>query len=268
VGGLFVKKECNLYMKNGASIEQNKGESGGIYVKEEDFNLYMDKSFVRKNFSTSRGGGLKSNADATRVYMTGDSAFSENSAKSYAGGLEIGYSYFCIVSSDGTGKITNNKTISSDGYVGGLSVNRSPYEGNEGTIQGIEISKNKSAKTGGMYLGQEYVHLLDCTIKDNVDEKGDAGGVYVYNDNDVIDNCTITGNSCGKEDGGGGIYVYHLSDVELRGKCIIKGNVRSYDNSASDVYCTTMRATALTSPAVWRKARAWASAPAKPDLPR
>ena len=266
-GGLFVKKKCNLYMKNGASIEQNKGSAGGIYVKEEDFNLYMDKSFIRKNYSSDSGGGLRSDADATRIYMTGDSAFLDNTAYSRAGGLNLKYSYFCVVSSDGTGKITNNKAL--NGSVGGLAIGDSHCEGNEGTIQGIEISENRSKNgAGGLIIAQEYVLLANCTIKDNVSQSGSyAGGVYVCNDHNIIR-----------------IVRLQAIPVVAKREAAFASTIRTMLSFAANASskamcarttippvmftCAIMRASALISPAVWRKARVWASALAKPALPR
>ena len=234
-GGIWVEANCNIYMKNGATIEHNKGAAGGINVQSSDCNLYMNGSFIRKNYGTDKGGGLYSYADATRIYMTNESAISDNFAKNYGGGVCFWNSYFCLVSDDNSGKVTGNKVTSSSGSGGGVYICRSSYEGNEGSVRGIEISGNKSASgAAGVFVGQEYVHILNCDIKNNASEGGAAGGVHIDNDDNIIEGCTITGNSAGKSEGGG-LFVSYMNDVELRGTCAITGNVRS-DKSASDVY--------------------------------
>jgi uncharacterized repeat protein (TIGR02543 family) len=235
VGGICVGANCNIYMKNGASVQHNMGNAGGIHVQSHDCNLYMDGSSVNDNYGVEKGGGLYSNADATRIYMTNGSAFSDNKAKKDGGGVFFNYSYFCLVSDDNTGKVTGNRATYDQSSGGGVYIERSSWEGNEGSIRGIEISGNKSVKgAAGLYVGQEYVHILNCTIKNNAAEDGEAGGVYINNDNNIIEGCTITGNSTGRSEGGG-VLVSYVNDLELRGICAITGNVRS-GNSASDVY--------------------------------
>ena len=254
-GGIFAQEDCNIYLKNTASVQCNyasgeedsdKDDCGaGIYVDDDDTNIYMDNATISKNFARCHGGGIYSHDNGTRIYMENGSAISENHAI-YGGGVYFDYSYFNIASDDKTGCITDNDAtgtdfvIISDGGLGGAVYAAPQRSGsNAAGIRGITFSGNSASEDAGAILfNSENVTLTDCVFTGNHCGK-DGGALYVNNDGITLENCTITGNYCNGKNSdyaGGGVCVASTDDLKLSGVCNIKGNTRGEGGSADDVF--------------------------------
>ena len=256
-GGIRTEGDCDIVMRNGATIQYNRGSTGGITVQNEDndkgTSITMDNASISNNFGYRYGGGIYSNADATKISMTNGSTISSNVGDLAGAGVYFNYGRFSLESSDNTGSIKNNKTnepddgtITLDGegaaddrggaavYVDGAS-----QKDRRGTIKGLTISGNTSAVSGGaVYVNAAYTSISDCSITGNTAARS-GGGVCVKGSDFSLSNCTITGNVCntaGDNYEGGGVYVDNDYDITLSGKCTITGNTRGQNGSSDDLF--------------------------------
>ena len=244
VGGVYLDKRATLNMRKGASIEHNIGS--GVRASGEGGIINMDNASISYN-NAPQGGGIMAHEDSTTVTMSNGAKIAYNQA-SAGGGIYFRYSKFAVTSPDGTGVISNNSATKSDRSAtkdsqsgGGIHADQREFGENRGLIEGIAICDNYSAYDGGgLELDQESTVVRNCTITGNWC-KFEGGGAYVCNDKNTFENCTITGNACSVDSGGnyegGGVFVWHSYDVELKGKCVIKGNTRGKDSgNADDVF--------------------------------
>ena len=238
VGGLEIKKNCTLNMKNGASIEACRGEYGGVSVDGDDATINMDNSKISDNYASGSGGGVYSAASATRIHMTNNAAISGNYAGKSGGGVYFDYSYFGIYSSDKTGMITDNHATDYGDYGlgGGIYVAYCRWHTCEGTLQGINVINNYSRYGGGgIYLNQNWTRVIDCTVRGNQSYNA-GGGVYLSANNVSLESCTITDNVCDGSKEGGGVFVDSEHDVKIIGKTTIINNTRGKDGSKDDLF--------------------------------
>ena len=238
-GGIYVGENCKINMSNGAGVRNNTGTTGGIWINKDEVTINMNKAAIDDNYGSSKGGGIYSDADATRIFMENGSSISGNTSQSGAG-IFYNYSFFHLESADGTGYINNNRATGTyDSCGGGIYVASDTLAQNEGTIKGLTISGNRTANNGGgIYLDQRWTNVVDCSIKDN-QAQNNGGGVYLDNDHCGIESCTISGNVCsnaGGNDEGGGVFVTFGKELKLTGKCTIKGNTRGVNGSADDLF--------------------------------
>ena len=244
VGGVYLDKRATLNMRKGASIEHNIGS--GVRASGEGGIINMDNASISYN-NAPQGGGIMAHEDSATVTMSNGAKIAYNQA-SAGGGIYFRYSKFAVTSPDGTGVISNNSATKSDRSAtkdsqsgGGIHADQREFGENRGLIEGITISDNYSAYDGGgLELDQESTVVRNCTITGNWC-KFEGGGAYVCNDKNTFENCTITGNACSVDSGGnyegGGVFVWHSYDVELKGMCVIKGNTRGKDSgNADDVF--------------------------------
>ena len=238
VGGIEIKKNCTLDMKNGASIEACCGEYGGVFANGDDVTINMDNSKISDNYASGKGGGVYSAASATRIHMTNNAAISGNYAGKSGGGVYFDYSYFGIYSSDKTGMIADNHATEYGyyGQGGGIYVAHCKWHTCEGTLQGINVINNYSQYGGGgIYLNQNWTRVIDCTVRGN-QCYGNGGGVYLSANNVSLESCTITDNVCDGSKEGGGVFVNSEYDVKIIGKTIIANNTRGKDGSKDDLF--------------------------------
>ena len=241
-GGIYVKKECTVNMSKGATVAHNTGEAGGIEFHEADSYLNMDAASISDNYATSYGGGVESDADATRITMENNSTIARNKASNGGGGVHFSGSFFYIVSKDKTASITDN-TADGSAWGGGIDVDKDEFGQNEGRLEGLTVSGNSTDNIGGgIALEQEYTRVVECTVKDN-SCKNQGGGIYDGNDYNSLEGCSVTDNTCALKGctsrGGAGVYVSCSSYVTLSGKCTIKDNVRKEDSTADDLFLAT-----------------------------
>ena len=238
-GGVEIKKDCTLNMKNGASIEANSGEYGGVFANGDDATINMDNSKIANNNGSEKGGGVRSSASATRIHMTNNASISGNYAQS-GGGVYFAYSYFGIFSSDKTGIIADNHATGEgdNGRGGGVYAEHCKWHTCEGTLQGINILNNYAQfHGGGAYLDQNWTRVIDCTVRGNqCYNTGRGGGIYLSANNISLESCTITDNVCHGSKEGGGVFVNSMYDVKIIGKTIIENNTRGKGGSKDDLF--------------------------------
>ncbi len=247
-GAVWLDDSSTLNMKNGALIEHNLSTSGGgVCVYGNSVYINMNDSSISDNYGTTEGGGIyvSNTSDYVYIYMDNNSKVNGNAAQA-GGGIYFFAGQFTLESHDGKGYVSGNRALGSSRTTekpqqsgGGINVS-SHYPGHYcSLIKNVTISDNYSAYDGGgIELDSELVLIKGCTITGN-SCKYEGGGIYVCNNNDCIQDCTITNNVCCLTDSGnyegGGLFVWHSYDIELRGVCIIKGNTRGKNGSADDV---------------------------------
>ena len=247
-GGIYMRKNTTLNMKNGATIQYNKAWAGGIWIEKTDATINMDNSTICYNQTLGNhdGAGIYSNDNGTKIYLENHSSINNNKAYN-GGGVFFNYTQFYIGSADKTGVVEENISTSSEGGShggGGIYVESKKTGTVDGTIKGLTIKRNDARSNGGgVVLNQKNTRIVDCTIQENSTAfKG--GGVYVYNKNCSIENCTIEGNVCDNDgrddtDAGGGVFVDSSYDIRLSGKMFIRNNTRHDEASADDLFLDT-----------------------------
>ncbi len=245
IGGIYAEKNCTIDLKNSQITNNtNSGKYGGGICIGENVKVTLDDSKICDN-KAERGGGIYIDGKNADIDLMNGSSIENNTATKAGGGVYCNVSCFTIKSSDGKGTISGNRSEGSstttskrDQSGGGIHVDQKSGT-NEGLIEGLTISNNHSEYDGGgIELDQENTTVRNCMITGNTC-KYEGGGIYVCNDDNTIDGCTITGNACnvngeGKNYEGGGVFVWHSYDIELKGKCVIKGNTRGKDSGNAD----------------------------------
>ena len=234
-GGICTRGNCTVNVNNGAVIGNNYGEGGGIRFAGEDCYLNMNNGSIVHNC----GNGVLGHNDALRITMENGSSISYNRGDK-GGGICFEGSWYYVISNDRTGRIENNKTISTisgtkDSYGGGIFAADKSSSSCEGRIEGLTIFGNTSlGGGGGIAICQNNTRIIDCTITNNTAAKGDGstygGGVYLDGKYCSLEDCTVTGNT--SITAGGGVYVF--SNLKLAGVCTVKDNKRGADASVAD----------------------------------
>ncbi len=251
-GGVTLGSNASLTMKNMASIEHNYTTvcGAGVFIAGSNCTVSMEGSYIHDNYAyedvgtIQRGGGIYSAGSGNRIEMSKGSKIYGNMADA-GGGIYFSDSGFTLTSSDGDAYVSNNAAthsskIESSKKQSGGGIHVANDEGNKGgLIENITISDNRSEYDGGgIEIDQKGTTVRNCTITGNIC-KYEGGGICVHTNGAKIDGCTITGNACnmnGTNYEGGGVFVGCLYDVELGGKCFIKGNTRGKGGSADDLF--------------------------------
>jgi predicted outer membrane repeat protein len=256
-GGIYAKSNGSIVMTNASVCHNSTAKSSsssekggaGIYLGASS-KLSMNSSHIDSNHCTKHHGGGIYAEKAVTIEMENHSTVNGNEALAGGGIYFYGTSIedsdaITLKSQDRTGVIAWN-TCTRSVYVkgtvnesgGGIHVAHLP-----GLIEGLTIEDNYSAyDSGGIELGGA-VTVRDCTITGNRAQY-DAGGIYVNSSGAVIESSVITDNYCNSNGGsyeGGGIFVSYHYDIEMKGKCIIKGNTRGRNSgNADDVFLSTI----------------------------
>ncbi len=256
-GGIYAKSNGSIVMTNASVCHNSTAKSpsssekggAGIYLGDSS-KLSMNSSHIDSNHCTKHHGGGIYAEKAVTIEMENHSTVNDNEALA-GGGIYFRETYvkdsdaITLKSQDRTGVIAWN-TCTRSVYVkgtanesgGGIHVANLP-----GLIEGLTIEDNYSAyDSGGIELGGA-VTVRDCTITGNRAQY-DAGGIYVNSSGAVIESSVITDNYCNSNGGsyeGGGIFVSYHYDIEMKGKCIVKGNTRGKNSgNADDVFLSTI----------------------------
>ena len=245
-GGVTMRRTSTLNMVNGATIEGNKARmhGAGVYVAGSDSTINIDNSSISRNYADTNGGGICISGYRVNVNMSNDAHIDNNGAE--AGGGLFCFSASCTLKSkDGKASVSGNRALSSSTTTvkwnqsgGGIHISGTLEKNPNVLIENITIADNYSAYDGGgLELDYKGVTIRNCTIKGNTC-KYEGGGIYVCDNGETIDGCTITGNACSVDSGGnyegGGVFVWHSYDINMTGKCIIKGNTRGKDSGNAD----------------------------------
>ncbi len=253
-GGIYAKGKCTIDLKNKATIQNNNSANwgGGIYLEQasDPTTINLDASEIKDNYAGCSGGGVYSASNGTHISLTNGAGINGNVAESAGGGIYLHHAEFSVESSDGNGWVSGNVCKASDitnndGTQNGGGIHVASHSaGSGGTIKGLKIVQNRSARDGGgLELDQERTKLIDCTIELN--RAGmDGGGIFVNNDYISIEGCNIRENVCntdGENYEGGGVFVSYHYDVEMKGKCEVINNTRGADtDNYDDVFLSTL----------------------------
>lgn len=187
-GVMQIYDDCEIYMKNGATFQHNRGEA--FEVLGEDVHIYMDNSSISYNFANV-GTGVHGNEEGTRVYMENGSSMNYN----WGGAICFEDDYCSVKSEDKTAVIKGNYR-KADGC--GLV-----FSGSHSFCYGITFQDNESTCNGGAICvngGDNYIE--DCTITNNWCGSGnEGGGVYTspYRDINLKGKVIIKNNTRGKD---------------------------------------------------------------------
>ena len=240
-GGIYVYDDSTIYLKNNARVTGNASTNGGgIGIVGDEVNVRLNNSSINYNVAYKFGGGVDADGDANRIFLENNSEISGNSAQT-GGGVYFNYSYFCLGSDDGTGKVEYNTAehLKDELWAmsgGAVYVNSVQSTKNEGDIRGITFNRNSTDTEGGaIYANQEYTNIINCTFTNNTATK-DGGAVYINNDHCSIKGCTIKNNYCGTDYEGGGVFVPYCYDLAVSGKCLVEGNTRGEYGTDDDIF--------------------------------
>ena len=239
--GVFMCKDSSLSMTN-AKIEHNRadkngfteygGRGGGVYVKDDDVTITLNASSISNNLAEKSGGAIASDGSSTKIELKNGSQLANNYADSTGGAIWLNYSLFSVTG-DGSSKISGNASYK---YGGGIYIESRIWGTNDGKIDNLTFEKNEAGGDfggGAIYSNQENLVISNCTITGNTATRG--GGISVTNDNNTVRDCTITGNIAnGKTPYGGGIYVESVVDLNIGGKLVVKDNKSEADGKRTD----------------------------------
>ncbi len=239
-GAIYMSAESTLNLTNVAvngngSDSDSEGASGAITVGGANCTINLNNSHVDHNYSSDDGGGINIHKNSSATINMNNSSIDYNSSRYYGGGIAA-YGSIPLLIGNYTSSVSHNYAKSYAG--GGIYLDD---EAGDCNIKQIDISYNKTdSYAGGIDIESSgKVILDDCTIKGNTasgvgnTSSGTGGGIYVYNTNTIIRNCTITNNRTfydsiqKKQTYAGGIFVYSYADVTLYGKNIIENNYNS-----------------------------------------
>lgn len=165
-GVIEAREDCNIYMKNGASIQNNRDH--GIHVLGKDTHIYMDNSSINDNF-TDQGSAVWSEEEGTRIYMKNNSCMKNNRG----GAVYFDEDYSSVSSEDGTAEISGNYRPNPGAGV--------VFDGSDSFCSGVTFKNNESTGNGGAILDKGSNNYIEnCTITNNWCGSGsEGGGVYV-----------------------------------------------------------------------------------------
>lgn len=204
------------FTMNGGTISENSVVTGGggVYAcvdqgddataRKEHLSVSIIRGNINENISDGTGGGIQ--VGSTDLRIEKDAIVQSNRAGTSGGGIQIGSdSSFTM-----TGSTVSKNTAKT--YGGGIYFNCNP--GGDLIITGGTVSENSSGNSGG---GIQITTGLTVTIS----------------------GCTITGNTCGSDDGstvanGGGIQANANVNLTLT-DCTITGN-NSQNGHAGGLY--------------------------------
>ncbi|MDE6074884.1 MAG: hypothetical protein K2G26_00430, partial [Clostridia bacterium] len=245
-GGVYVGSDADFTMKAG-SISDNKAVransydstyGGGVYVKEGSFT--MEDGAISGNVAQMSGSGVYIHNGSFTMNdgrISGNKVLSDGSG--YGGGV-----FVCE-----NGKVTMNGGIiggSTDDDAnqahngGGVYVE---YGGNEFEMTNGEISGNKAYCGGGVYIASSSVGTISGgSLRNNIADGSNGGGIYVYNGTLNISGAEISGCAAST---GGGIYIDYngtanISDVTITG---CSNLVPTNNGSAICAYGSTVKLT-------------------------
>jgi len=201
-GGIYLGSAFPR-IKN-CTIEDNRaGFGGGIYSIK--FSPSFENCTIRNNIATDSGGGIYCDSSSPIIkncVITGNKSIKKGGK---GGAISCFNSRFIMTNS----QVSENEATMGAGIHCDLS---SP------TISSSKIFKNTAIFPGGAFVDQAFgggiscesssPTLTNCLIYRN-SATHNGGGVYCTTNSLItITNCTISGNTAGAWNGGGGIYLY------------------------------------------------------------
>ena len=221
-GGIHIKEGCTVTLNdvtiagcnadNGVSIAVGikSGYGGGVFVKGKGSKLTLNDSTITGCHAFRDGGGIyEGNYDNVDITLN-NSHVDGNFATDDGGGINMDGENISLVGKNGS-TVSRNECTDLGGGV---------YIWNDkAAVRGLTIEGNKALWGGGIYTTEEDITLSGLTIKNNTaDFQG--GGIFIENDGNEINSCTITGNT------NYGVCMDSGCDKDMlvSGKTVIKGN--------------------------------------------
>ncbi len=252
--GINANSNCDLTLNN-AQVCYNRtpglgvpSRGAGVHLGSESV-LTMTASHIDNNYAQTEAGGGVFAEEKVDIYLEKGSTISNNFAGA-GGGVYFNGTYCTLQSKDMTGAVSGNTAWES--YEGGTDASKSgggvhvdkASGDNKSTIDGIAFKDNFSRYDGGaIELDQRWTAVRNCTFTGNHSDY-DGGAIYVNGENNSIEDCTVRDNYCngiGQNQEGGGIFVSCHYDVNMEGKCVVKGNTRGKGTgNADDVFLSTL----------------------------
>ncbi len=241
-GGIHMRSGAKLYLDNVAVagnrssiawysfLADNPGYGAGIYINKNCEVYLSNNAQIAYNYAESDGGGIYVNNTGTIISLSSNSSIHHNSAED-GGGIDFKVSDNKLFSNDSTGSISYNRSRANCDYGGGAIL----ADGTDSstTISSITFQGNTTYKNGGaIYLEHKNITIANCKFIDNVAEN-QGGAIYNNDDNNVISGCEITNNKASSA--GGGIFAQYGHALSFKEITTVKNNTRG-DGSADDVY--------------------------------
>lgn len=210
-GGIYNKG--TLTLKNGASVQGNTAylQGGGIY--NNGGTVTVEGGTIHKNTAGYNGGGIYNNVNGSLTVKGG--VISENEAGNNGGGI---YNSGTFAFSGGT--LSGDKSLGLHG--GGIY----HYTGTA-VITGGVISSCTAAYNGGGIYNQATITISNCRIIGcgskitSTNNTRGGGGIYTYDNTKIeISGGEIT--DCIAATRGGGICIAENADAKIAG-CTIRG---------------------------------------------
>ena len=196
-GGIHIKDGCNVTLNDvtiaGCNADKGfsivvgikSGYGGGVFVKGKGTKLNLNNSVVTGCHAFRDGGGIYAgNYDNVDITLN-NSHVDSNFASDDGGGINMDGENISLVGKNGS-TVSKNQCTDMGGGV---------YIWNDNAaVRGLTIEGNKAYWGGGVYTTEEDITLSGLTIRNNTaDFQG--GGIFIENDGNEINSCTITGNS-------------------------------------------------------------------------
>jgi len=200
---------------------------GGVSVFRVD-GAELNNLIIRNNQASALGGGMfiyVSSLDMSNVDVNNNESlglFGENNDMGHGGGI-------FLASGSGT---YNNMTITENyapTHGGGIF---SDASGSTWTLTNSIVSNNSADGSGGGlgWMNEANPTLDNVTISNN-DAANSGGGIWMLS-NGTIENCTITGNTAGTPDYGGGGIAAMWGGNPVINNCLIANNISTASNSS------------------------------------
>ena len=229
------------FTMNGGTISENSVVTGGggVYAcvdqgddataRKEHLSVSIIRGNINENISDGTGGGIQ--VGSTDLRIEKDAIVQSNWAGTSGGGIQIGSdSSFTM-----TGSTVSKNTAKT--YGGGIYFNCNP--GGNLIITGGTVSENSSGNSGGgiQITTGLTVTISGCTITGNTCGSDDGspvangGGIQANaNVNLTLTDCTITGNNS-QNGHAGGLYI-SVPQNEIDSKTVLSGTTTIDDNTA------------------------------------
>ena len=184
----------------------SRGANSEVITTPDNYKITftMSGGTISHNSAANGGGGIYGGVDQgdtenqryTHLDITISGEITENESSSNGGGIQVGNAELKIT--DGA-EISSNSAVSGGGILVGSA---SHFTMSGGSVSNNAARGDKNAYGGGIYLNSNANSVLEITggeiTGNSADDSG--GGVQITTDRTVeISNCTITGNTCGRD---------------------------------------------------------------------
>ncbi|MBQ7624111.1 MAG: right-handed parallel beta-helix repeat-containing protein [Clostridia bacterium] len=251
--GRFVVNAGSLFVLNGGTVKNGRGEKGGGVCGDLGSSIYIFDGAVENCSAETYGGGVYLNSSSgspSAFVMTGGTVTGCTAEGTWGGGVGLGGGFVNIRITGGT--ISGNTAATFAGGIYLYGILAEPVT-NLKVINNTTLGSKGSYKTSGAGIAiegasKEYTLGAGTVVSGNTAQAGRGGGIAVFSGKSVVlDGVQITGNkstdttvigSCA------GVCVYGGS-VTVQGDTLISENVAS-GGTAGGIGCHIADATSVT----------------------